>query len=322
MKTLSPEKRPPLVVILGPTAVGKTEIAIQLAEQFQGEIVSADSRLFYRGMDIGTAKPSSEERQRAPHHLIDVADPDEVWSLAHFQEQARKVILEITARKNLPFLVGGTGQYIRAVIEGWQAPPVAPNLALRKALEDWAQELGQDGLHARLAALDPEAAQRIDARNVRRCIRALEVILSTGRRFSEQRQRGESPYDLLLLGLIRPRLELYARINARIEAMFEAGMVEEVQGLLARGYEPTLPALSAIGYREIICYLQGEIDLTEARLLIQRATRTYVRRQANWFKADDPRIAWFQVSEGVLEQMGEKISGWLSTRQHSVRTGI
>jgi tRNA dimethylallyltransferase len=212
--------------------------------------------------------------------------------------------------------------YERAVIEGWQAPPVAPNLALRKALEDWAQELGQDGLHARLAALDPEAAQRIDARNVRRCIRAVEVILSTGRRFTEQRQRGESPYDLLLLGLIRPRLELYARIDARIEAMFEAGMVEEVQGLLARGYEPTLPALSAIGYREIIRYLQGEIDLTEARLLIQRATRTYVRRQANWFKADDPRIAWFQVSEGVLEQMGEKISGWLSTRQHSVRTGI
>lgn len=315
MKTLSPEKRPPLVVILGPTAVGKTEIAIQLAEQFQGEIVSADSRLFYRGMDIGTAKPSSEERQRAPHHLIDVAQPDEIWSLAHFQEQARKAILDINARNKLPFLVGGTGQYIRAVIEGWQAPAVAPHPALRKALEAWGQELGEEGLHARLAVLDPHAARQIDARNVRRTIRALEVILSTGRRFSEQRQRGESPYDLLLLGLIRPRAELYTRVDARIEAMFQAGLVEEVQGLLAKGYDPDLPSFSAIGYREIIRYLQGEVELSEARLLIQRSTRTYVRRQANWFKADDPQITWFQVNEGTLEQMSERIQKWLSTRK-------
>ncbi len=315
------DKRPPLVVIVGPTAVGKTEIAIQLAEHFQGEIVSVDSRLFYRGMDIGTAKPSLEDRQRVAHHLVDVANPDEVWSLAHFQQEARKAIQDICARHKLPFLVGGTGQYVRAVIEGWQAPAVSPNPALRLALEDWAQELGQDGLHARLAILDPEAARRIDARNLRRCIRALEVILSTGRRFSEQRQRGASPYDLLLLGLIRPRPELYARVDARIDAMFEAGLVEEVQGLLAQGYEPTLPSLSAIGYGEVIRYLQGEIDLQEARLLIQRATRTYVRRQANWFKADDPQIHWFPVDDQVLPGLKGAIQNWLEKRQTATMAG-
>lgn len=316
MKISSPENRLPLVVILGPTAVGKTEIAIQLADQFQGEIVSADSRLFYRGMDIGTAKPGAEQRQRVPHHLIDVAQPDEIWSLTHFQEQARQAIHAICARQKLPFLVGGTGQYVRAVLEGWQAPEVAPNPQLRQALEDWAQLLGQDGLHARLTILDPQAARKIDARNVRRSIRALEVILSTGKPFSAQRQRGESPYDLLLLGLIRPRPELYARIDARIETMFAAGLVGEVQELLAQGYLPTLPSLSAIGYREVIRYLQGEIDLEEAKVLIRRATRTYVRRQANWFKADDPQITWFNVNEQIILQMTEKIHSWLGTHQN------
>ncbi|HSQ26529.1 MAG TPA: tRNA (adenosine(37)-N6)-dimethylallyltransferase MiaA [Anaerolineales bacterium] len=316
MKTSSPENRLPLVVVLGPTAVGKTEVAIQLAEQFQGEIVSADSRLFYRGMDIGTAKPGVEQRRRVPHHLIDVAQPDEILSLTHFQEQARQVIHGICARQKLPFLVGGTGQYVRAVLEGWQAPEVAPNPRLRQALEDWAQVLGQDGLHARLTVLDPQAAQQIDARNVRRSIRALEVILSTGKPFSAQRRRGESPYDLLLLGLIRPREELYARIDARIETMFEDGLVGEVQGLLDQGYSPTLPSLSAIGYREVIRYLQGEIDLEEAKVLIRRATRTYVRRQANWFKTDDPQITWFQVDERIIPQMAEKIHNWLITRQN------
>ncbi len=321
MKISSPEDRLPLVVILGPTAVGKTEIAIQLAEQFQGEIVSADSRLFYRGMDIGTAKPSLEERQRIPHHLMDVAQPDDIWSLTHFQEQAWLTIRQICENQKLPFLVGGTGQYVRAVIEGWQAPAVVPNPALRQALEDWARELGHDGLHAQLAAMDPPAAQNIDARNVRRTIRALEVILSTGKRFSEQRQRGESPYDFLLLGLIRPRQELYARIDARIDAMLAAGLMQEVQGLLAAGYEPNLPSLSAIGYREMIRVLQGEIDLPEARMLIQRATRTYVRRQANWFKADDPLITWFQVDETVVERVSKKIRGWLAKRQSLDRAG-
>jgi tRNA dimethylallyltransferase len=297
------DPRPALVVILGPTAVGKTELALHIAEQLGGEIVSADSRLFYRGMDIGTAKPSPAEQKRVPHHLIDVAEPDEVWSLALFQQRARAAIAEIGARGSLPLLVGGTGQYIRAVIQGWDVPKVEPNTGLRVALEDWAAEIGGEGLHRRLASLDPPAAARMDARNLRRTVRALEVILSSGRRFSEQRQSLPSPYRLLLLGLVRPRPELYQRVDARIQMMIEAGLVEEVRALLERGFSPDLPSLSAIGYRQIIAYLQGKISLDEAVQQIQRATRIFVRRQANWFKPDDPDIHWFNAGTDPLDEM-------------------
>src|SRR5574342_266739 len=220
--------KPPLVLVVGPTAVGKTELAIQLAERLNGEIVSADSRLFYRGMDIGTAKPTAEECARVPHHLIDVADPDEIWSLAVYQQQASKIIADIHAHGKLPFLVGGTGQYVRAVTEGWTPPQVKPDKRLRDELERLAlskvegmkDEKGADWLHARLRQLDPLAAEKINGRNVRRTIRALEVILTTGRRFSEQRRQSNSPYNLLTIGLKRPRAELYQRVDERIEAMF------------------------------------------------------------------------------------------------------
>jgi tRNA dimethylallyltransferase len=301
----------PLVVILGPTAAGKTEIAIQLAGHLNGEIVSADSRLFYRGMDIGTAKPSLEERARVPHHLIDIANPDQVWSLAMYQKAARQAISEIYRRGRLPFLVGGAGQYIRAVVESWEIPRVAPNPALRSVLDGWARDLNQDGLHDRLRVLDPEAAANIDPRNVRRTIRALEVILTTGQRFSSQRQRGTLLYRLLQIGLIRPRQELYARIDERIQAMLDAGLVDEVRSLLEQGYSPDLPSLSAIGYREIVAYLQGKISLEEAVIQIKRQTRVFVRRQANWFKADDPHINWFQMSQGTPEKVEALILDWL-----------
>lgn len=309
----SPEADPePLVVILGPTAVGKTELALRLAERLQAEIVSADSRLFYRGLDIGTAKPTPAELRRVPHHLIDVADPDETWSLATFREQARRAIAAIHARGRLPLLVGGTGQYLRAVAQGWQPPAVEPDPRLRQALDAWAGQVGPNGLHARLAALDPVAAQAIDYRNLRRTVRALEVILSSGRRFSEQRQAGPPPYRLLQLGLTRPRPELYARIDARIQAMLEAGLVQEVRGLLAQGYTPDLPSLSAIGYREIVAYLQGQGTLGEAVSAIQRDTRTFVRRQANWFKLDDPAIVWFDARnpDAALQEMEAAIRAW------------
>ena len=297
------DTRPPLVVVLGPTAVGKTEIAVQIAVRLGGEIVSADSRLFYHGMDIGTAKPTLVERERVPHHLIDVAEPDQIWSLALFQQKAREVITEIIFRGRLPLLVGGTGQYIRAVIQGWDVPKVEPNPELRAALEDWAAEIGGDGLHQRLTTLDPQAAAGIDGRNLRRTVRALEVILSSGRRFSEQRQSQPSRYRCLLLGLTRPRAELYQRIDARIQMMIDAGLVEEVQALLRRGYSPDLPTLSAIGYREMIAYLQGKLPLDEAVRQMQRATRIFVRRQANWFKPDDPDIHWFRAGEDTLDEM-------------------
>ena len=308
---LSFERKPPLLILLGPTAVGKTAVSLDLAERLDAEIVSADSRLLYRGMDIGTAKPSEQERARVRHHLIDVADPDEVWSLAKYLEAARQTIAEIHARGRLPLMVGGTGQYVRAFVEGWRVPRVEPDPRLRLALERWAEEISAQGLYNRLQRLDPQAAIRIEPQNLRRTVRALEVILSTGERFSSQREAGASPYRQLLLGLQRPRPELYARVDARIEAMFAAGLVDEVQALLARGYAPELPPLSAIGYRQVVEYLRGEISLEEAKAQMRRITRRYIRQQSNWFKPDDPRICWFRARPGVAAEMEAAVQAFL-----------
>ncbi|MCQ3937401.1 MAG: tRNA (adenosine(37)-N6)-dimethylallyltransferase MiaA [Chloroflexi bacterium] len=288
--------RLPLVLLVGPTAVGKTEIAIRLAQRLNGEIVSADSRLFYRGMDIGTAKPSKEETARVPHHLIDIVNPDETLSLAVFQRMAREAVAGIHARGKLPFLVGGTGQYVRAVTEGWLPPEVKPDEKLRGVLEQMKEERGKEWLHAKLALLDPGAASAIDPRNVRRTIRALEVIFATGRRFSEQRGQGESPYQLITIGLTRPREELYRRVDERIEKMFADGLLEEVKTLLDMGYSPSLPSMSAIGYRECVRVVKGEWTAEQAKAEMKRVTRIFVRRQANWFKESDPGICWFHPS--------------------------
>jgi tRNA dimethylallyltransferase len=303
--------RKPLIVILGPTAVGKTEISIQLAEMFGGEIISADSRLFFRGMDIGTAKPTVEERSRITHHLIDVTSLDDIWSLGKYKREAQRAIQIVYSHGNLPFLVGGTGQYIRAVTEGWTIPNVQPSPALREALEDWINEIGKQGLYQRLTYLDPIAAEKIDYRNLRRTIRAMEVILLTGKRFSEQRRRVASKYDVLQLGVIRSREELYERVDDRIDTMIRNGLVSEVEGLLAQGYDANLPTLSAIGYREMVSFLTGEIGLDEAIREIRRNTRILVRRQANWFKADDPNIHWFNVGEFTILKMRALIDQWL-----------
>jgi tRNA dimethylallyltransferase len=303
--------KPPLVVILGPTAVGKTEIAIQLAQRLDGEIVSADSRLFYRGMDIGTAKPTPTEQVKVPHHLIDVAEPDQILSLAEFQHAARQAISGIHWRGRLPFLVGGTGQYMQAVIEDWRIPQAAPNIHLREALEHWAADIGPDGLHSRLAVVDPQAAAQIDYRNLRRTVRALEVIFSTGKRFSQLRQKGVPPYRLFLLGLTRPRKELYTRVDARIEMMCEHGLIEEAQALLHKGYDPSLPTLSAIGYAEAIAFLQSRITLEQAKESMKRRTRQFVRRQANWFKLQDPEIHWFTAGASGFDELETEIRIWM-----------
>ncbi len=303
----SPDQRIPLVVIVGPTAVGKTELSQELARHMDGEIISADSRLFYRGMNIGTAKPMPEERASIPHHLIDIADPDQTLSLAWFQQAASEAIADIHRRGCLPLLVGGTGQYIRAVTHGWDPPPQPPDTRLRDVLDKLASQHGKDWLHEKLGRLDPTAAQNIDPRNLRRTVRALEVILSTGRWFSEQRRQQESQYHAITVGLNRPRPELYARVDERIDAMFAAGLLEEVRSLLEMGYSPELPAFSAIGYRECIAVLFNQYDIEEAKIRIKRATRVFVRRQANWFKADDPNIAWFQVEANTLDRVEEYI---------------
>lgn len=283
----------PVILIVGPTAVGKTELALRLAEKMNGEIVSVDSRLFYRGMDIGTAKPSKEELARVPHHLIDIVNPDETLSLAVFQQMARDAIASIHERGRLPFLVGGTGQYIRAVTEGWSPPEVTPNEQMRDALEKLKDERGNEWLHDKLRMLDPIASQAIDLRNVRRTIRALEVIFTTGRRFSEQRGQSDSPYHLITIGLTRPREELYQRVDERIEKMFNDGLLDEVKGLLDKGYSPTLPSMSAIGYRECVSVIKGSMTVEQAKVEMRRLTRVFVRRQGNWFKESDPNIHWF-----------------------------
>ena len=310
----------PLIVILGHTAVGKTELSLQLAERFQAEIVSADSRLFYRGMDIGTAKPSREERQRVPHHLIDVADPDQVWNLAIYLREARKIITGIHEKGKLPFLVGGTGQYIQAVIEGWRIPEVKPHPELRCVLRAWAEEIGVDGLRRRLAVLDPEAAAGIEGPNLRRMIRALEVTLLSGKPFSEQKGKGPTPYQVLKLGLTRPRPALYRRIDRRIQAMIEAGFVEEVQSLLQKGYSPDLPPMSAIGYRQIVHYLQGTITREEAIRQMKSRSRKYVRKQANWFQPDDPTIRWFKLPETGLDEIAGEIEQLLNSIGYTVES--
>ena len=299
--------QPPLILIVGPTAVGKTEIAIQLAERMDGEIVSADSRLFYRGMDIGTAKPTREEQARVPHHLIDIANPDEILSLAVFQQKAHEAIVDIHTRSKLPFLVGGTGQYVRAVTEGWTPPEVLPNESLRDELARMKEEKGLEWLHDKLKSLDPVAAEKIDARNFRRTIRALEVIMTTGKKFSEQRGQSVSPYHLVTIGLTRPREELYQRVDLRIESMFASGFVDEVKSLLDKGYSPALPTMSAIGYRECVSVVKGELSEEQAKVQIRRGTRVFVRRQANWFKESDPNIHWFKVEDGVLQRIKEEI---------------
>ena len=296
-----------VIIIVGPTAVGKTDLAIELARRIGGEIVSADSRLFYRGMDIGTAKPTIEQMQKVPHHLIDCASPEEIWSLSVFRENAYTAMEEIIARKKIPIIVGGTGQYIRSITEGWILPKQAPNELLREELQKWAEEIGAQGLYEKLRILDPDAAREIDWTNVRRTIRALEVIFLTGIRFSELRTKGEPRYDSWIIGLSRPRGKLYERIDLRVEDMFNKGLVEETQTLLRSGLSLEHPNLSAIGYREVAEHLQGGITLEEAKQRMKKKTREFVRRQRNWFKPDDTCINWFEMSETTLDQIMEQL---------------
>lgn len=290
------ENQPPVVVVVGPTAVGKTALSLRLAQVLGGEIISADSRQIYRYMDIGTAKPSPAERAIVPHHLIDLVDPDGELTLAQYQRLALKVIEEVRQRGKLPVLVGGTGLYVRALTEGWTVPEVAPDPSLRGRLAWEAESQGADALHARLAQVDGVSAGRIDPRNVRRVIRALEVYYSTGLPISGLQGKRPPPYRFLILGLTAPRSLLYARIDLRVEDMLHRGLESEVRWLVAQGYGYDLPSMSGIGYRQIGQYLRGEVTLGDAVDLIKRHTRRLVRQQYNWFRASDPNIHWLDAS--------------------------
>jgi tRNA dimethylallyltransferase len=287
-----------LLVLVGPTAVGKTETALSLAEYLQGEIISADSMQIYQGMDIGTAKPSSEERQRVPHHLIDVVAPGEAFSVADFQQLARRRIDEVTARGKLPMLVGGTGLYVRAVIDHYNFIPADTDWDLRDRLRRQAQEAGLPALYRWLQEVDPAAAGRIHPNDERRIVRALEVYQTTGQPLSfwEQQSAEAAPrYDLQIFGLTLPRDQLYQRIEQRVEQMVRSGLIEEARRLLAEGLDENFIANQAIGYKELFAYLRGEENLEEAVQKLKQNTRRYAKRQLTWFRADQ-RIKWLNVS--------------------------
>lgn len=301
----------PVIVIVGPTAVGKTGLAVRLAQAFDGVIISADSRQVYRYMDIGTAKPTPEERAAAPHVLVDFLEPDEQLTLAEFQRMAYDAIDAAHAAGQLPLLVGGTGQYVQAVVEGWGIPRVAPHPALRADLAGFAATYGAAALHAWLADEDPPAAERIDYRNVRRVVRALEVLLVSGQPISEAQRRSPPPYTVLQIGLTRSRESLYSRIDARVDQMMEAGLLQEVTDLLARGYGWDLPSMSSLGYRQFSDYLAGRNKLEAAVQAIKRETRRFVRQQATWFREDDPAIRWYDLDETDATVIVAEVATWL-----------
>lgn len=291
-----------VAAIVGPTAVGKTELSLQLAEELDAEIVSVDSMQVYRGMDIGTAKPDAGAQERAPHHLLDLFEPNHDVTVSEFQERGRAAIADISSRGKLPLLVGGSGLYYRAIVDDLSFPP--RDAEIRRRLEGEAEELGASALHERLQELDPKAAAKIEPENSRRTVRALEVIEVTGRPFSENVtwETYESVYDLKVVGLTRPRDELYERIAARVDDMLEKGLVDEVRDVEERGMGRT--ARQALGYRQVL-----EYPAEEVRDQIVAATKRFARRQESWFRAD-PRVEWFDLSQpGAVEAVKARLVG-------------
>jgi tRNA dimethylallyltransferase len=285
-----------LVAIVGATATGKTALAIELARALDGEIINADSRQVFRGMDIGTAKPHAAERSAARHWLIDVVAPNEPFTLVAFLDLAHAALRDIHSRGKLPIIAGGTGQYVWALLEGWRVPRVPPNRALRAELEALASEGGAQALTPMLRAVDPMSAETIDAQNVRRVIRAIEVARATGRPFSAWQKKDASRLDARIIGLQMPRDALHARIDARVDSMIAGGLVDEVRGLIESGYGCDLPSMSGIGYRQICEHLHGDCTLDQAIARIKTESHRLARMQRTWFRTADARISWLDAA--------------------------
>ena len=310
-----------LLVIVGPTGVGKSALAMRLAREFDGEIIGADSRQVYRHMSIGTAKPSDADRAEIPHHLVDSIEPDERYSLALFLRDANRTILnakELPGR--LQLVVGGTGQYVWALLEGWQVPEVNPNAKLRETLELRLESEGVEALYEELRRVDAEAAERIDGRNPRRVIRALEVALS---REDDAHTRGDDDelprkippdFDAMVVGLTMERSALYERIDARIDAQMAAGWLDEVRGLRELGFGMEHAALSGLGYGELMRHLDGEMALDETVQRIKYRTHRYARQQYAWFRLGDERIRWLEAPVGEVEyaELVGDVREWLN----------
>ena len=308
-----------MIAIVGPTAVGKSELALHLAQYFPVEIIGADSRQVYRYMDIGTNKPSPAERASVPHHVIDVVEPDEDFSLAMYHQLAIEALKAIQQKGKLPLLVGGSGLYVWSLVEGWKIPQVPPDQQRRRQLEARAEQEGSHSLYQELQDVDPIAAAKINPSNTRRIIRALEIYHTTGQ-LPSQLQRKEAPgFPILLIGLTRERSELYRRIDWRVDKMIQMGLVEEVEQLLKKGYSPSLPSMSGIGYKQIGQFLRGEMTLPQAIDKIKYETHRLARHQYAWFRLSDSRIHWFDTSEaaakasiGALNKVKGLIEGFIS----------
>jgi len=309
-----------LVAIVGPTGIGKSRLALHLARKFGGEIISADSRQVYRHMDIGTAKPDPQEQAQVRHHLIDIVNPDEDFSLAQYQKLAFSAIRDIQRRAKLPILVGGSGLYVRAVLEGWQLPKAKPDPELRRQLEKRAADGDGESLYQELIKIDPAAARKIDPRNVRRVIRALEVHYQTSQTFSRLQGKKALPYRTLIIGLTAERKELYRRIDRRVDEMVKRGLVTEVEKLVNMGYDFNLPAMSSIGYKQIAVFLKGEISLEMAVQQIKYETHRFVRHQYAWFRLSDERIHWFDMAQIQEAEIETLVSGFLEGRPNSRET--
>lgn len=294
----------PMIIVAGPTAVGKTELALRLSEDLATPIISADSMQIYKGLNIGTAKPDQEQQQRATHLLIDLIEPDREFSVADYQQQFQQTVAKLDEAGKIPLIVGGTGLYIRAVTQSFALPAIAePNPELREALKQLAKVEGNEALHRQLAEIDPEAAARIHPNDIFRVIRGLEVFQQTGIPISKMQTKGELKRPLIYLFLNRDRAELYQRINLRVDQMIADGLVEEVQQLFAQGYDSRLKSLQSLGYKQIGAYLLGQISWSEAIEAIKQKTRNYAKRQISWFKRE-PVDLWVNLSEKKLEFYG------------------
>ncbi len=304
---IPPIPDPPLLFIVGPTAVGKSRLAAALAQQFDGEVINADSRQVYRRMDIGTAKPSPEQRGQAVHHLLDILDPDQDFGLASFLSLARDLVRDIHRQGRLPIVAGGTGQYLWALAEGWRVPEAPPDHAFREERQREAEEHGPAFVYRQLQAADPQRAAQVDPANLRRVIRALEVGRQV-RPDSLGRALNTPPVNpILIIGLTMERQELYQRIDARVDRMMAAGLLAEVQALAGQGYPLGRGPLGSPGYRELGRYLAGEITVDEAVLRTKYQTHRLARRQYTWFKLTDPRIRWLDAADSDLESRAGQV---------------
>ena len=301
----------PVIAIVGPTATGKSNLALHLAEVIDAEIVSADSCQVYRFMDIGTAKPTTKDLESVPHHMVNILYPDEDFSLAVYQHMANNAIEDIHTRGKPALLVGGSGLYVRSILEGYHIPQVPPDLQYRTMLRKRAEREGNDILYNELMEEDPVAADRIDPRNLRRIIRALEVA-----KFSEPShllsvQSKHSAYDILIIGLTVEREQLYNKIDRRVDKMINDGLIEEVQSLVEKGYSFDLPSMSSLGYRQIGSYLKNEISIIEAIQQMKYNTHRFARHQYAWFKLADKTIKWFDIGEPINKRAENLVQGFL-----------